>query len=364
MSRSGMSGAMPCTTYRFKPTGGVIKPISMFRVITTPNHIGSNPSSVMIGNRTGMVTRIIATGGMKHPRKRNSRFMITNTTHLFTWRSATSCASSWGTLRKLKIWPSTAEKATIMRIIVLVRVVSRAMSVHEVSQVHRAIQEGDQDQRQESAHARSLARGGNAQVQDPQDAGYQHGERDHLRQHAKAVLPGVALLSADDLRGSATLSCAAGLLLDTRAPPAREHHYQNPQTEQQRDHDARHDAAQKQAADRRLCGYTIQDQGDARRDQYAQRTPCDYRPRRQPVRVASLGHLGNGYPPDRSGGRGARTGQGSEHRARHHGAHGQAAREPAHPYVRGLEQILARFGVSEDRAHQDEERDGQQPEVI
>ena len=47
--------------------------------------------------------------------------------------------------------------------------------------------------------------------------------------------------------------------------------------------------------------------------QYAQRTPRDDRPRRQAVRVASLGHLGDGYPPDRSGGRRARTGRGGEH---------------------------------------------------
>src|SRR5215203_5132776 len=295
MSRSGMSGAMPCTTYRFKPTGGVIRPISMFKVITTPNHTGSNPSSVMIGNRTGMVTRMIATGGMKNPRNRNSRFMITKTTHLFTSRSATSCASSWGTLRKLNTWPSTAEKATIIRIIVLVRV---------VSQVHRAIQESDQDYGQQSAHARGLAGGGDPEVQDAKDAGDQHGKRDHLGQHAKPVLPGVALLSADDLRGFATFSCAAGLLLETPAPPTREHCYQDPQTEEQRDHDARHDAAQEQAPDRRLRGYAVQDQGDARRYQYAQRTPRDYRPRCQPIRVAALRHFGDGYPPDRGGGGG------------------------------------------------------------
>src|SRR5829696_3124168 len=355
MSRSGMSGAIPCTTYRFRPTGGVIRPISMFRVITTPNHTGSNPSSVMIGNRTGMVTRMIATGGMKNPRNRKSRFMITKTTHLFTSRSATSCASSWGTLRKLNTWPSTAEKATIIRIIVLVRVVSNVMSMR-FSQVHRAIQEGYQDKSQEGAHARSFAGGSDAQVQNAQDAGNQHGKGDHLGQHAKPVLPGIALLPADGLRSFTTLPCAAGLLLETPAPPVQEHRYLDPQTEEQRDHNARHDAAQEQAADRRLRGYAVQDQGDARRYQYAQRPPRDYRSRCQPVRVAALGHFGDRYPSDRGGGSRARTGQGGEYRARHHGAHGQASGEPANPYVRGLEQILARFGVSEDRAHQDEER--------
>src|SRR5215218_6892635 len=151
--------------------------------------------------------------------------------------------------------------------------------VHEVSQVHRAIQESDQDYGQQSAHARGLAGGGDPEVQDAKDAGDQHGKRDHLGQHAKPVLPGVALLSADDLRGFATFSCAAGPLLETPAPPTREHCYQDPQTEEQRDHDARHDAAQEQAPDRRLRGYSVQDQGDARRYQYAQRTPRDYRPR-------------------------------------------------------------------------------------
>jgi len=32
--------------------------------------------------------------------------------------------------------------------------------------------------------------------------------------------------------------------------------------------------------------------------------------------------------------------------------------------VRGFEQVLARFGVPEDCTHQDEERDGQQREVV
>ena len=43
----------PEVTNRFKPTGGVIMPISMFTVMMMPKWIGSMPSWVAIGKKIG-----------------------------------------------------------------------------------------------------------------------------------------------------------------------------------------------------------------------------------------------------------------------------------------------------------------------
>ncbi|CRZ82490.1 Uncharacterised protein [Vibrio cholerae] len=45
--------ATPEVTNRFKPTGGVIMPISMFTTIMMPRWIGSMPNAIAIGNTKG-----------------------------------------------------------------------------------------------------------------------------------------------------------------------------------------------------------------------------------------------------------------------------------------------------------------------
>ena len=77
----GMSGAIPFTTKILSPTGGVIKPISIFNVITIPNQMGSNPRPVMIGNKIGVVIKIIAAGGIKNPNIIKNKLIMINTSH-------------------------------------------------------------------------------------------------------------------------------------------------------------------------------------------------------------------------------------------------------------------------------------------
>ena len=55
--RREISGAMPLITYRFSPTGGEIKPISILMVKTTANQIGSNPAVIMICSKIGAAAR-------------------------------------------------------------------------------------------------------------------------------------------------------------------------------------------------------------------------------------------------------------------------------------------------------------------
>ncbi|MNY80652.1 hypothetical protein D3C86_2218020 [compost metagenome] len=44
-----LSGRMPCTTNRFMPTGGVIRPSSHISTMKMPNQIRSMPTATAIG---------------------------------------------------------------------------------------------------------------------------------------------------------------------------------------------------------------------------------------------------------------------------------------------------------------------------
>ena len=188
----------------------------MFRVITAePYKI--EPSSVMIGNRTGMVTRMIATGGMKHPKQEQQVHDHEHhpPVHL---KIGYELRQLLGNVRKLNTWPSTAEKRRSSG--------SSCSSASSPELCPRGFSRspsdkgGDEDNGQEGAHARGLAGGGDPEVQDAQYASYQDGEGDPWSTRRTGASRS-SLLSADDLRGLATLSRAAGLLLETPAPPAR-----------------------------------------------------------------------------------------------------------------------------------------------
>ena len=56
--------ATPDVTNRFKPTGGVIIPISIFTTMIIPRCIGSIHSSIAIGNTNGATITINPDGSM------------------------------------------------------------------------------------------------------------------------------------------------------------------------------------------------------------------------------------------------------------------------------------------------------------
>ncbi|MCY1550760.1 hypothetical protein D9M68_870350 [compost metagenome] len=70
----------PLVTNRFRPTGGVTMPISMFTTMITPRWIGSMPSSVAMGNRIGARIRMMPVGSMKLPAI--SRMMLTTSRNI------------------------------------------------------------------------------------------------------------------------------------------------------------------------------------------------------------------------------------------------------------------------------------------
>ena len=67
---------MALMTKRLRPTGGVIRPISMLMVRMSANQIGSKPAWVMIGNSIGAVIRMIATGGRNMPATSRNTLMM------------------------------------------------------------------------------------------------------------------------------------------------------------------------------------------------------------------------------------------------------------------------------------------------
>jgi len=62
------SGKTPRKTKTFRPTGGVIKLISVITTTKIPNQIGSNPSSLTKGKNIGTVNNIIDKLSKTHPK--------------------------------------------------------------------------------------------------------------------------------------------------------------------------------------------------------------------------------------------------------------------------------------------------------
>ena len=83
--------------YRFNPTGGVIRPISIFIVNTIANQYGSKPKVVITGNNIAEVITMTATGGKKKPAISKKILIKINTTHLFELNSTILCAKDWVT---------------------------------------------------------------------------------------------------------------------------------------------------------------------------------------------------------------------------------------------------------------------------
>ena len=70
MREVATSGRTPRKTKTLRPTGGVIKLISVITTTTIPNQIGSNPSSWTSGKNRGTVNKIIDKLSNIHPSNR------------------------------------------------------------------------------------------------------------------------------------------------------------------------------------------------------------------------------------------------------------------------------------------------------
>lgn len=90
-----MSGAIPLMTYKFNPTGGEIRPISILIVRITANQYGSNPADTTIGSRIGAAIRITATGGRKKPAISRKMLMHSISSQGLTSSVPIHCAMDW-----------------------------------------------------------------------------------------------------------------------------------------------------------------------------------------------------------------------------------------------------------------------------
>ena len=148
-----------------------------------------------------------------------------------------------------------------------------------------------------------------------------------------------------------------------RAKAALPDDEQRPQDEQAGEHQPRQHAGKKQPADRGLGGDPVQDEGDRRRDQDAERAAGADRAGGHVVRVAAPAHFRNAHLADggAAGGRRARE-RGKDRAGSDIGDH-QTAGHAIEPAVERLVEVLAGGRRADRRAHHDEHGYRHQREV-
>ena len=137
-----------------------------------------------------------------------------------------------------------------------------------------------------------------------------------------------------------------------------------PEHEQAGQHQPRHDPGDEEPADRGLGGDAVEDEGDRRRDQDAERSAGADRAGGDVVRVAAPAHLRDAHLADggAAGGRGA--GEGGEDRAGAEVGDDQPAGQAVEPAVKRLVEVLAGRRGADRRAHHHEHRDRDQRELV
>ncbi len=137
-----------------------------------------------------------------------------------------------------------------------------------------------------------------------------------------------------------------------------------PQHEQAGQHQPRHHAGDEQTADRGLGGDAVEDEGDRRRNQNAERAAGADRAGGDVVRIAAPAHLRNAHLADgRAAGR-RRAGERGEDRAGAEIGDHQPARQAVEPAVERLVEILAGRRGADRRAHHHEHRDRDEREFV
>ena len=137
-----------------------------------------------------------------------------------------------------------------------------------------------------------------------------------------------------------------------------------PQHEHAGQHEARHHAGDEQAADRGFGGDAVEDKGDRRRNQDAERAAGADRAGGHVVRIAAPPHLRNAHLADgRAAGRRRAGERGKDGAGAEIGNH-QAARHPVKPTVERFVEVLAGGRRADGGAHHHEHRDGDQREFV
>ena len=130
------------------------------------------------------------------------------------------------------------------------------------------------------------------------------------------------------------------------------------------EHQPRHHAGDEQPADRGLGRDAVEDEGDRRRNEDAERAARADRAGRDVVGIAAPAHLRDAHLADggAAGRRGARE-RGEDRAGAEVGDH-EPAGQPVEPAVERLVQVLAGGRRADRRAHHHEHRDRDQREVV
>ena len=214
------------------------------------------------------------------------------------------------------------------------------------SRLPQPVDQDRQDQAQRGADAGRFRRRGDAAVEHVHHADDDGEERRDLRDRAEFFLPGVAEVRR--VRAEA-------------AAPDREH---RPQHEQPGQHGAGNHAGDEQPADRGLGGDAVEDEGDRRRNENAERAAGADRAGGDLVRIAAAAHLRNAHLADGGAAGGRRAGERREDRAGAEIGNHQPAGQPVEPAVERLVEILAGRRGADRRAHHHEHRDRDQGEFV
>ena len=125
-----------------------------------------------------------------------------------------------------------------------------------------------------------------------------------------------------------------------------------------------HHAGNEQPADRGFGGDAVEDEGDRRRDQNAERAAGADRAGGDVVRVAAPAHFRNAHLADGGAAGGRRAGERGEDGAGAQVGNHQPARQAVEPAVERLVEVLAGGRGTDRRAHHHEHRDGDQRELV
>ena len=122
--------------------------------------------------------------------------------------------------------------------------------------------------------------------------------------------------------------------------------------------------ARNRRADRLLGREAVEDQRQRRRDQDAERAARGDQPGREPLRIAALQQLRDAGRADRRARGRRRSAHRGEHRAREHVGEPETAGDLVQPRVERPVDVGAGARLADRRAHQHEQRDRQQREVV
>src|SRR5690606_7398700 len=125
----GTCGAIELSTNKFRPMGGVIRPISILMVSTTANQYGSKPAWTTMGYSSGAAMTITATGGRNMPATSRKTLIMPISTQRLTSSAAMACATLWVMNIDDRAKANNSAEAMIIMIITLSRMAELKMPV-------------------------------------------------------------------------------------------------------------------------------------------------------------------------------------------------------------------------------------------